>query len=342
MIYDSISGLAHPERSILYTVITGENRGAHAVFADGEAVCLEPGFPENFLQDASAPTEFSCGKMQLPCIVESEGGARIFAECPGADKKAVICGGGYVAQEVLKLLKGIGFFVTLVDDRPSFGREAKANGADQILIGPFEEMLASLSSDEDTYCVIMTRGHRYDMECLSWIMRQNFAYAGMLSSRSRAAAAKREMAERGIPEEKLKLLHSPIGLSIGAETPQEIAVSVAAEIIAEKSGRGSSSIPCEIRNALSEGGKKVMALIVGRKGSAPRGAGTRMLITEDGRLFGTIGGGCFEAEVVRRARDMMSVGEKTELVTVSLTEEDIMERGMACGGTMEVFLETIQ
>ena len=124
------------------------------------------------------------------------------------------------------------------------------------------------------------------------------------------AIVKEELFEQGHEREKLDEVYTPIGLKIGAETPEEIAVSVMAEIIQVKhekaEGCGYSK---ELLEALCDEDckkqKKVLATIISRKGSAPRGVGTKMLILEDGTLIDTIGGGCAESDVITKALLMM-------------------------------------
>ena len=142
-------------------------------------------------------------------------------------------------------------------------------------------------------------------------------------------------------------MYTPIGLKIGAETPEEIAVSVMAEIIQVKhekaEGCGYSK---ELLEALcDEDGKKqkkVLATIISRKGSAPRGVGTKMLILEDGTLIDTIGGGCAESDVITKALLMMREEKlRFQICMVDMTREAAEEEGMVCGGRIEVMLERV-
>lgn len=177
----------------------------------------------------------------------------------------------------------------------------------------------------------------------------------LFADHARTAGADRVICdtyERGLAQipadtEVIASLHAPIGLNIQAETPEEIAVSVMAEIIREKGKRNmgsgfSDEIMKALKDPLNEGIQKVLATIVSRKGSAPRAVGTKMLILQDGRLTGTIGGGCLEAKVITASRELMIQPEKnTALIKVDLTAEEAEEEGMVCGGILEVFLEKI-
>ena len=93
------------------------------------------------------------------------------------------------------------------------------------------ESLAKIPKDVDNYYVCMTRGHRFDLECLKEIYKRTFAYAGMMGSRKRSVLVRKDLEEAGYTKEQVQKLHSPIGLAIGAQTPAEIALSVISEIV---------------------------------------------------------------------------------------------------------------
>lgn len=157
---------------------------------------------------------------------------------------------------------------------------------------------------------------------------------------------KQNLIEKGCSQEVIGEIKSPIGLNIGAETPEEIGVAIMAEIIEVKNqNKRVCGYPEDLLEAILDivhPGKKMLATIITRKGSAPRNVGSKMLILEDGRCVGTIGGGCMEAEVLRKARVMMhenNTGLKTEYV--DMTGDDAEEEGMVCGGTIEVLLEPL-
>ena len=173
----------------------------------------------------------------------------------------------------------------------------------------------------------------------------------MMGSRRRVAIVKDQLEEKGVERALLDAVHTPIGLKIGAETPEEIAVSVMAEIIqvknagtGDKGGRA-GGYSAELLEALfdpSDQRKKVLATIISRKGSAPRSVGTKMLIREDGTTVDTVGGGCIESEVIRKALLMTRAeDEKFRLCTVDMTADAAEDEGMVCGGVVEVMLEKV-
>ena len=189
--------------------------------------------------------------------------------------------------------------------------------------------------------MIVTRGHRYDTECLEAILKKTYVYVGMMGSRRRVAMVKEQLANKGTDKVKLESVHTPIGLKIGAQTPEEIAVSIMAEIIQVKNSREKSGgYSRELLAALTDGRKKVLATIISRKGSAPRDVGTKMLIMEDGTTIDTIGGGCVESEIIQKALLMMRTGKPDfQICRVDMTSEAAEDEGMVCGGVVEVMLE---
>ena len=166
--------------------------------------------------------------------VEQYEGHAVFCERAGSLPRLVICGGGHVSIPMIRMGKMLGFQVTVLEDRPKFADNARVAGADVVICDSFEHGLESISGGEDTYFIIVTRGHRYDEVCLGAIVEKPNAYIGMMGSRRRVAIVKEELFEQGHEREKLDEVYTPIGLKIGAETPEEIAVSVMAEIIQVK------------------------------------------------------------------------------------------------------------
>lgn len=269
---------------------------------------------------------------------------RVFRERIRRAPKLVICGAGHVSMPIIRLGKMLGFTVTVLEDRPKFADNARTAGADHVICETFREGLSKIKGDSDTWFVIVTRGHRYDSECLEAILGKESAYVGMMGSRRRVAVVKDQLAQKGVSREKLDNVYTPIGLKISAETPEEIAVSIMAEIIRIKNSREQGAgYSAELLEALAnEKQKAVLATIISRKGSAPRGVGTKMLIREDGSTVDTIGGGCVESEIIRKALLMMRMGEPLfQVCREDLTMEAAENEGMVCGGVVEVMLERV-
>ena len=329
MVYRYIAEHSAGKKTVLATVLTGECAGAHCLYEAGRPVYTDAEYPAGIDEAVlSAPDS---------AVVLSRG-IRIFAEHIGSRRKMETCGGGHVASSLLKIASMTGFETYVLEDRQAFAEKASENRADHVLTGPFAESLGKIPDDPGIFYVVMTRGHRYDMECLSVILKRKPVYTGMMCSRSRGEDAKKLLLTQGLDRETVDSLHTPIGLEIGAETPEEIAISVMAEIIKTARAEGVGGIPKEILRALTEEGEHVLALIVSREGSAPRSVGTRMVVRPDGSFTGTIGGGLLEAVVLRRAKEMAAIGGEPALIRFDLSgNENLGEDWSACGGVVEVF-----
>ena len=286
------------------------------------------------------------GEQKVKALHDTESQTRIYRERIGRTPKMIICGAGHVSMPIIRMGKMLGFMVTVIEDRPKFADHARAAGADQVLCEPFADGLSKIRGDSDSWFIIVTRGHRYDTECLEAILRKPYAYVGMMGSRRRVAIVKDQLEAKGVCRETLDGVHTPIGLKIGAETPEEIAVSVMAEIIQVKNaGSAKGGYSPELLDAVlnpEDSREKVLATIITRKGSAPRSVGTKMLIRADGTTVDTIGGGCIESEVIRKALLMMRAeNEGFRLCTVDMTADAAEDEGMVCGGVVEVMLEKV-
>lgn len=149
-------------------------------------------------------------------------------------ERLILCGGGHVSLEVAHIARRLEFELVVIDDRSEFASPERFPMAARVVCAPFLEALDALGSRESDYYVILTRGHAHDRDCLEHVLRGKYAYAGMIGSRTKVAAVKAALEAAGIARETLDGVHSPIGLSIGAQTPAEIAVSIAAELVWER------------------------------------------------------------------------------------------------------------
>ncbi|TGE34429.1 XdhC/CoxI family protein [Desulfosporosinus sp. Sb-LF] len=156
---------------------------------------------------------------------------RLLIEPPTSVVQLLILGAGHIALPLATMAKIVGYEVTVVDDRPSFANSARFSTADTIICNNFERALDGININPQTFVVIITRGHRYDKVCLQKVINQPASYIGMIGSRKRVKALIAELEEEGVSSESLQKLYSPIGLKIGAETPEEIAVSILSELI---------------------------------------------------------------------------------------------------------------
>jgi xanthine dehydrogenase accessory factor len=342
-LYSMIRDKNPNESSMLATILDGENVGEKALWID-KTLCWEScknSKLKNYENEILSNDNSTIIKTDL---------GRIFCEKIGNRKELVICGAGHVSIPIIELSKKIGFNVTVIEDRPYFADNARRVGADKVICDDFVHALNNIEGGSDTYFVIVTRGHRYDTDCLRNILHKKSAYVGMMGSRRRVILLKKQLIEEGFSKEILDGVHAPIGVSIGAESPDEIAVSILAELIKVKNTtRKISTYDKELLSYLTgsldtPNGCGILCTIVEKKGSAPRECGTKMLILPDNKIIGTIGGGCAEGRVLEAGRLMLSEDDnniKTRLELVDMTAQEAEDEGMVCGGTILVYLEKV-
>jgi xanthine dehydrogenase accessory factor len=145
-----------------------------------------------------------------------------------------IFGAGHVAYNLYKVATIAGFEVVVIDDRESYANRERFPDAREVIADDFDAVTARLSVPEGAYIVIVTRGHRDDMRILRWAVDARARYLGMIGSKRKTIAIYKELERQGIPVEKFSHVHAPVGLEIGAVTPEEIAVAIVAEMIAER------------------------------------------------------------------------------------------------------------
>ncbi|MDU2670942.1 MAG: XdhC/CoxI family protein [Clostridium sp.] len=265
----------------------------------------------------------------------------IFIEYLASKANLVICGGGHIALPLCNIGKLLDFNVTVIDDRKEFANYDRFNLADEVICGNFEEVLKERCFGKNSYFVIVTRGHRDDRICLESVIDKGYAYVGMIGSKAKVATVVTALLEAGYTQELIDKVHTPIGLNIGGKTPAEIAVSIAAEIIQEKNINNKTEISEEIlRDLIEDKQSKVLATIVEKLGSSPRGVGTKMLIKEDRSFKGTVGGGSVENAVYLKSLELIK-NRSSDVESYNLSNSDASTLGMVCGGKVKVVFEYI-
>src|SRR5436309_2421008 len=147
-----------------------------------------------------------------------------------------IFGAGHVSASLYKTAKDVGFDVTVIDDRETYASRERFPEAREVIAQDFDQAMNSLQITETAYIVIVTRGHRDDMQVLRWAVQTKARYVGMIGSKRKTIGIFRELLKEGIPEQLFERVHAPVGLDIGAITPDEIAISITAELIAARRG----------------------------------------------------------------------------------------------------------
>lgn len=281
-----------------------------------------------------------------PCLIEKENQI-IFAEPFYQQERLILFGGGHLAEPLVIFGKLTGFYVVVADDREEFASRERFPKADEIHCGSFSECIRRIVPKTGDYCVIITRGHSKDIECIRELFRyEESVYTGMIGSKKRTGEVRKKLAEEGLSQERLSRIATPIGLSIGAKTVGEIGISIMAQVIERKrlTSQGAAYIDrsdCDFQvlNRLAQTGKPcALATVMATEGSVPRGSGARMVIYPDGTIFGSIGGGGVESAVIRRGVQMIGSGSY-EIMHVDLNGKDAIAEGMICGGKLIILLE---
>lgn len=169
------------------------------------------------------------------------GQVEVFVDVITPSATLFLIGGGHVSLHLAWLARHLGFRIEVVDDRPDFASEERFPFASKVQAGDLAEILENASITPQTYVVIATRSHEQDALALEKVVGAPAAYIGLLGSRRKIAIIFKLLREKGISDELLARVHAPIGLDIGAETPEEIAVSILAEMILHK--RGGTGMP---------------------------------------------------------------------------------------------------
>ncbi len=289
---------------------------------------------------------FETGKPQMAATHENNS---ILVEPFLPKPRLIIFGGGHVSKPLSEFAARVGFSVTIVDDRPFFANTGRFPEAELVICESFEKSFDLINLRKSDFVVIVTRGHRYDALVLSKVLNHTLNYIGMIGSNRKVKGMKEELLNQGFSKEILDSICAPIGVEINSITPEEIGISIVAQLISyknkahfNKSGEKFNfpEFDIEVAEKISEESymPKALLTILSSKGSVPRKAGAKMVAYYDGRTIGSIGGGCSEAAVITKARDIMQ--EKGFLIEhVDLTGDVAETEGMACGGTLEVIVE---
>jgi len=162
------------------------------------------------------------------------GQMKVFIEPFKASEHLIICGAGHIALPLSAVAKILGFKVTIIDSRPEFANKSRFPHVDKIIVGSHANELAKIPIVNNSYVCIVTQGNEYDFECLKVVIKSPAAYIGVISSKPKRVKFFGRLKNAGIEDKYLKRVHIPMGIDIGSQTPEEIAVSIMAEIVAVK------------------------------------------------------------------------------------------------------------
>lgn len=175
----------------------------------------------NLGQDAAYDNGLICG-----------GQLDVFVECITPQPSAMIFGGGHISKSLAKVLDLAGFRVSVIDNRETYANRERFPEAAEVHAEEYEDVYPKLTVNESSYIVIVTRGHRDDMRVLKWAVTTRARYISMIGSKRKVISVIRELEKEGVPREAFERVYAPMGFEIGAITPEEIAISVGAEMVA--------------------------------------------------------------------------------------------------------------
>ena len=267
-------------------------------------------------------------------------------------ERLILLGCGNIGQELCRYAADLGFTVTAVDERPGFANRTLMPDAAEILCSDFPDAIRRLQITERNYVCVITRGHRFDADCLREILPGAYPrYLGMIGSKRRVALLMKQLESEGFGPDALKRIHAPIGISINALTVKEIAISIVAELIqcrragldrrSKETRLTAEDIDLRLLEFLTcDDVPKALLLVYETSGSTPVKSGAMMAVDKVGRTVGTIGGGCGEGAVLKDAYRIIGSGTQCT-VTVDMSNDIAEAEGMVCGGEMKVLIADV-
>lgn len=242
----------------------------------------------------------------------------------------VIFGGGHVSLALYKLGVLQEMPMDIYDDRQEFANRQRFPQA-TVHCMPFEDIGKISISFPGAYVVIATHGHLFDRACLAYALRQPHAYIGMIGSKKKVAFTYDALLQEGFSAEELSMVHAPIGLPIGGDSPAEIAISIMAQIISiyAKDPNRVLIDPAVLEAAAECEGTASLVRVLEKSGSSPATPGAMMLVTESA-VIGTVGGGSVEGRAIEQARHLTK--NRIEEVDLGIGGD----AGMVCGGKVKL------
>jgi len=231
-IHRTIDLLASDAAFCIATVIASDNKkispGAKAlILEDGTLECSIGNKTIDRRLSKTAGEVFSSRKNQT---IEIQPGLLVYFDILFQKLQLVVCGAGHIAVPLARFARDAGFAVTVIDDREDFASPERFPGC-EVAVRDFIPAIKNITFNRATSAVVITRGHEHDAECLEEILRHETGYVGLIGSRRRVGFVLEMLARLGTPQEKLDAVFTPIGLPIGAESPEEIALSIVAELV---------------------------------------------------------------------------------------------------------------
>jgi xanthine dehydrogenase accessory factor len=237
-----LAAVAQGRGAVKVTLLGGSVNGRKLVLADdgsvlaGEAPSGWRGLDAHKLGSALVDGRPWCQK----AVVREEGVEAVCEPFPPRPR-LLVCGAGHVAEALSHIVAGMQWQTHVLDDRPSYADPDRFPGA-TVWSEPFVQGLERFSPRQGDFVVLVTRGHQQDLACLRWLLTRPWRYLGMIGSRRRVWAVLRLLHEEGVPADLLLRIHAPIGLDVDAETPEEIALAIAGEMVKVLRGGRAASV----------------------------------------------------------------------------------------------------
>lgn len=211
-------------------MIIDENDGIHGTIGGGELensvikqmkTCIRNRTSQKHVFELNSE-----GDLHMICGGRTE----VFIKYIEPPRKLIIIGAGHIGKKLNEIAKAMGYYTAIIDDREEFCSKENFPNADELIVGNIEEKLINYPMNKNCYVVIVTRGHQYDEAALKIIIDKNPSYIGMIGSTRKTKAIFDHLKEKGISEERLSQIYAPIGLALGGDSPEDIALCIIAEI----------------------------------------------------------------------------------------------------------------
>lgn len=232
-IVDRMVALLKKEQTFCLATVVDSN--SPDLPAGRKAILLRDGTLEGSLGSAPLDEKLKTSARQIlrkgkSGTNEIQSGVQVFFNILSSDARLVICGAGHIAVPLARFAHRLGFRVTVIDDRSDFANLSRFPDC-EVIAEDFTMALRNMHFGPATYAVVVTRGHEHDADCLIEILKKETAYVGLIGSSRRVRFVLEMLSEKGLSRKRLKEVFAPIGLPIGAESPEEIALSIVSELV---------------------------------------------------------------------------------------------------------------
>ncbi|MFQ6034889.1 MAG: XdhC family protein [Sedimentisphaerales bacterium] len=240
-------------RGALFSIISAKKSPQKILLKDAEPIATATNI--SFSQDVIESIKKVVDKEQ-PEKKALANGTEVFIEAVWEQPMVFIFGAGHLSYYISRYAKSVNFRVTVCDERVEFANKKRFPDVDNIIVEGFESVFDKIDINKNSYIVIVTKGHKCDAIVLEKAIKTDAKYIGMIGSKRKTVTVLAKLQEKGVPEQMLRRIYSPIGISIGAVTPEEIALSIVCELVKIRrlgSTSGANHMTIAFSNCLQEG-----------------------------------------------------------------------------------------